>query len=71
MRLLVIPKFENLINGIKFNTRKEVLETVIGYQNRVSKSALEFVFKKWTERWDKFIQLWGSYFEKDNVDLDD
>jgi hypothetical protein len=59
------------MRGTKFDSRKELMDAVIGYCNMVSKNGLEFVFRKWTERWDRCIKIRGGYFEKENVNLDD
>ncbi len=60
----LFPNLENHIRGTKFDNRKELMDTVIGYCNMVSKNGLEFVFRKWTERWDKCIKMRGFTLKK-------
>jgi hypothetical protein len=53
----LFPNLKNRIKGRKFESRKEVMDTVIGYNNMVSKNYLEFVYRSWTGRWDKCVKL--------------
>jgi histone-lysine N-methyltransferase SETMAR len=46
----LFPNLKNHIRGTKFDSRKELMDAVIGYCNMVSRNGLEFVFRKWTER---------------------
>jgi len=67
----LLPEIKFPLRGRKFKSNNEVVKAVEAECKRLGKDALNFVFQKWQERWQKCIATEGGYFEKEHVDLED
>jgi hypothetical protein len=60
-------RLKTLLKGSCFDSCKDIVQDAMAYLHTIKKQAFQKCFQQWKDRWAKYVESQGAYFEGDWV----
>jgi hypothetical protein len=61
----LFPKLKRPLKGSRFESREDIMRNATKELRSLQEKAFQKCFQQWKERWAKYVESQGAYFEGD------